>query len=371
VDREVREAHVAIRALQDGDVGAVLELNRTEVPRVGPLDAELLARLRAMPGVALLAVDEGRPVGFAIALEPGADYASPNYRFFQRRGGTYLYVDRVVVSADARRRGVASALYDRLEAHARAIGGRELTCEVNVRPPNPESLAFHLAREFVEVGRHDIDGGRLRVVLLARRLDSDEPVFDDPPADPLPMLEGWIAAAASDAIVDPTAMVLATTDPNGAPDARVVLCRGVDEHGLRFFTNRHSPKARQLEASPSGAAVLYWRQLRRQVRVRGAVSQLDDAASDAYFASRPRDAQLGAWASAQSEPLDDHAVLQARIAELEARFDGREVTRPPHWGGYRLGIEVVEFWRMGDARLHERLRYVRKDDGWRRELLQP
>jgi pyridoxamine 5'-phosphate oxidase len=361
---------VVIRALGDDEVAAVLELNRTEVPRLGPLDAGLLGRLRGMPGLALVAVEDGRLAGFVIALEPGAEYPSPNYRFFTHRGGAFLYVDRIAVAPDARRRGVAGALYDRLEAHARAIGSVELTCEVNLRPPNPESLAFHLGRGFVEVGRQDTTGD-VRVVLLAHRLDADEPVFDDPPATPTPLLEGWIGTAMASAIVDPTAMVVATADETGAPDARVVLLRGADDDGLRFFTNRRSPKGRQLAARPSAAAVLYWRELRRQIRIRGPVAALDDGASDAYFASRPRDAQLGAWASAQSEPLGDPDELRMRVGELDRRFAGRDVERPPHWGGYLLRPEVVEFWRMGDARLHERLRYVRDGERWRRERLQP
>jgi pyridoxamine 5'-phosphate oxidase len=167
------------------------------------------------------------------------------------------------------------------------------------------------------------------------------------------------------------AMTLATMDSQGAPDARMVLLKGFSPEGFQFFTNLSSAKARQLEALARAALVLYWRELDRQVRVRGPVERLPEEASDEYFATRPRDAQIGAWASPQSEALPDRAALDARVAEIDERFAGAEIPRPPFWGGYTLRPEEVEFWQGQAARLHDRFLYTRERDGWRLERLAP
>ena len=165
------------------------------------------------------------------------------------------------------------------------------------------------------------------------------------------------------------AATLATASPDGVPNARTVLVKGAVETGFVFHTNRRSAKGRELAANPRAALVFHWDP--RAVRVSGAVVELDDAASDAYWAGRPRGSQLGAWASAQSEVIADRALLEARLAEVTARFEGVEVPRPPHWGGYRVEPATVEFWHHRDDRLHDRIRYRREGSGWSRERLSP
>jgi pyridoxamine 5'-phosphate oxidase len=189
--------------------------------------------------------------------------------------------------------------------------------------------------------------------------------------DPLVTVRRWIDDAVAAELPEPTAVTLATADAEGCPDARIVLLRGVDEHGVRWFTNRRSVKGDQLAATPCAAIVAHWQPLERQVRLRGDVELLADEESDAYFASRPRESQLGAWASAQSAPIADRQALKARVAEVTARFDGRDVPRPPHWGGYLLRPDTVELWQGRPARLHDRFRYHRVGDGWQWRRLQP
>jgi pyridoxamine 5'-phosphate oxidase len=188
--------------------------------------------------------------------------------------------------------------------------------------------------------------------------------------DPIEQFREWYERAEGDVPLA-HAMTLATVDADGAPDARMVLLKGFGPEGFHFFTNLSSAKARQLEAVPRAALVVYWRELDRQVRVRGPVERLPEAASDEYFATRPRDAQIGAWASPQSEPLPDRSTLDARVDEVEERFSGADIPRPPFWGGYALRPEEMEFWQGQAARLHDRFRYTRQDEGWRLERLAP
>ena len=194
---------------------------------------------------------------------------------------------------------------------------------------------------------------------------------EDLDPDPIAQFRRWYAAAEREAAL-PEAIALATIGEDGLPDARMVLLKGVDDRGFRFFTNRESVKGVQLEAAPGAALIAYWRELDRQVRARGPVERLSDAESDAYFASRPRDSQLGAWASPQSTPLQSRAELDRRLAEAEDRFDDGEVERPPHWGGYLLRPLAIEFWQGQVARLHDRFRYsLGPDGGWLLERLAP
>lgn len=188
--------------------------------------------------------------------------------------------------------------------------------------------------------------------------------------DPFVQFSAWFGLAEREAPLA-EAMTLATVDPAGEPDARMVLLKGFDHRGFRFFTNSESAKGRQLAATPNAALILYWRELDRQVRARGAVERLDSAESDAYFATRPRDSQIGAWASPQSRPLPDRAALDAAVVEHERRFAGGAVPRPPQWGGFVLVPEQVEFWQGQVGRLHDRFRYLRAADGWRIERLGP
>lgn len=189
-------------------------------------------------------------------------------------------------------------------------------------------------------------------------------------ADPIEQFRDWHERAEQEVPLAP-AMTLATVDADGAPDARMVLLKGFGPERFRFFTNLSSAKGMQLEGMPRAALVLYWRELDRQVRIRGPVEPLPERDSDDYFATRPRDAQVGAWASPQSEPLPDRAVLDARIEAMGERFSGAEVPRPPFWGGYALRPEQIEFWQGQAGRLHDRFLYTREDGGWRIERLAP
>lgn len=188
--------------------------------------------------------------------------------------------------------------------------------------------------------------------------------------DPIAQFESWFALARKEAPLA-EAITLASADDAGAPDARMVLLKGVDERGFRFFTNENSSKGRQLERRPRAALIAYWRELDRQVRVRGQVERLSAEESDEYFASRPRESQLGAWASPQSEPLADREALDAELAAVEERFEGGEVPRPEHWGGYLVAPLEIEFWQGQVGRLHDRFLYRRDGAGWRIERLAP
>lgn len=185
---------------------------------------------------------------------------------------------------------------------------------------------------------------------------------------------GLLAQAEQAGEPEPTAMTLATCDGNGRLSARIVLLKAVDGAGFRFFTNYESAKAQQLAAHPQAALCFHWKRLREQVQVRveGRVRRLPEADSDTYFASRPRGSQLGAWASRQSQTLPDRATFEARYAEAEQRYAGIDVPRPPHWGGYVLVPDRIEFWFGAEYRLHDRDLYERGDDGhWSRRNLYP
>ena len=182
----------------------------------------------------------------------------------------------------------------------------------------------------------------------------------DSAQDPLALFAVWLAEAYGSEPNDPNAMTLSTVDETGAPDARIVLLKDLDDRGFTFFTNLQSAKAVELAGDHRAALTFHWKSLRRQVRVRGPVETVSDAEADAYFATRARISRLGAWASEQSRTLDDPARLRERLAEQEKRFEGQEPPRPPHWSGYRLLPTAIEFWTDGAFRLHDRLLFERE-----------
>lgn len=189
--------------------------------------------------------------------------------------------------------------------------------------------------------------------------------------DPIARLNDALSRARAASPQDPTAAALATADARGRPSVRMVLVKAIEARGVSVFTNRDSRKARELAANPWAAIVLHWPALAEQARVEGAVAELSDAESDAYFATRPRASQLGAWASRQSEEIGSRAALEAQLAEVERRFEGGPVPRPPRWGGYLIVPEAIELWKEGAGRLHFRERYEREAGGWRVKVLQP
>ena len=197
--------------------------------------------------------------------------------------------------------------------------------------------------------------------------------FDDLDESPVQQWHAWYVEAAEAELPEPNAMAVSTIDAEGMPDSRIVLVRGLDDDGLTFFGNYNSAKGQQIDANPVASAVFPWIGLHRQVRVRGSIEMLPRHESDAYFASRPRDSQLGAWASPQSEVINGRDILNERHAEFAEKFAGVEVLRPPHWGGWLLVPEVFEFWQGRPNRLHDRFRYRRDDvtQDWVIERLAP
>ena len=195
---------------------------------------------------------------------------------------------------------------------------------------------------------------------------------DDLASSPAVQIERWLHDAVAAEHPEPTAMTLATASSDGEPSARVVLLKGVDARGVVLFTNYESAKGRALSTNPRACANVFWVLLERQIRITGAVSRVSREETEAYFRSRPRESQLGAWASRQSEVIESRAALLASLEEAKARFEGRPIDCPPHWGGFRLSLEQVEFWQGRPSRLHDRLRYTRIGEAeWRIERLSP
>jgi pyridoxamine 5'-phosphate oxidase len=190
-------------------------------------------------------------------------------------------------------------------------------------------------------------------------------------AEPFRQFGAWLAEALGAGLLEPNAMTVATCDAVGQPSARIVLLRGWDETGFVFFTNYESQKGREIDANARAALLFFWDSLQRQVRIEGGLTRLPPAESDAYFARRPRGHRLSAWASPQSRRVDGRPQLDAAMAQADERFAGIDVPRPPHWGGYRVAAERIEFWQGRRNRVHDRLVYARSGSAWMRERLAP
>lgn len=197
------------------------------------------------------------------------------------------------------------------------------------------------------------------------------PIFSR--TDPIGLFKDWMAEARSEELNDSNAMALSTVDAEGMPDVRMVLLKGVDENGFVFYTNANSAKGTQLMASGRAALCFHWKSLRRQVRVRGAIERVSDAEADAYFKSRARGSQIGAWASDQSSAVESREFLERSVAAVENRYTDKDVPRPPHWYGWRVIPQSIEFWRDRPFRLHDRLRFFRRpqEKTWDKERLCP
>jgi pyridoxamine 5'-phosphate oxidase len=209
--------------------------------------------------------------------------------------------------------------------------------------------------------------------MLERRHDYDRGTLDEARAadEPFAQFRRWIDDALAVDVLEANAMTLATVDANGHPAARIVLLRAWDERGFVFFTNYESRKGREIAAAPAAALVFFWSRLERQVRINGRVERLSGEESDAYFARRPRGHRISAWASPQSAVIPARAALETRLEEVRRRFAGTDVPRPPHWGGYRVAPERMEFWQGRLDRAHDRLVYVTTPTYWKRERLAP
>lgn len=227
--------------------------------------------------------------------------------------------------------------------------GRDMTAPVIPPSPTREEYAEHYAAALAANGDE-------------RAFERDEPIG---------LFVDWLADAKGVEPNDANAMTLATVDAAGAPDARMVLLKEVDGRGFTFYSNRESAKGEALAAHPVAALLFHWKSLRRQVRVRGRVERVTAAEADAYFASRARESRIGAWASDQSRPLESRAALEQAVTRETARFEGQDVPRPEHWTGWRLVPDSVEFWRDRPFRLHDRMRFERRGEGWTRVRLQP
>jgi len=209
--------------------------------------------------------------------------------------------------------------------------------------------ASSLRKEYTSTGLHEADVDR----------------------DPIAQFHAWFENVVDSGLHEPNAMILATATRDGRPSARTVLLKGYDQRGFVFYTNYEGRKAGELETNPLCALLFYWGELERQVRIEGRASRLPGEESDSYFASRPRGSRLGAWASQQSRPVENRNILEERVRALETEYEGREIPRPPFWGGYRVEPETIEFWQGRENRLHDRLVYSRRKEGWNIARLQP
>ena len=219
----------------------------------------------------------------------------------------------------------------------------------------------------------ELENENIKEIINSLRHDFSKDTLDEKTARPNPFEQFglWIGEALEKQLHEPNAMVLSTATPDAKPSSRVVLLRGFDEAGFTFFTNYESRKAVEIQANPHAALLFYWAQIEKQVRIEGEITKIDGKDSDAYFASRPRESRVGALASPQSRVIESRRALEEKFAELNEQMAGAEITRPRHWGGYVVKPEIFEFWQGRASRLHDRLRYVKNESGWRIERLAP
>ena len=211
----------------------------------------------------------------------------------------------------------------------------------------------------------------LKISELRKNYTRDGLTEKDVTDDPLVLFKQWFDEAVHSEVPEPNAMVLATADEQRRPNARTVLMKGISEREIRFFTNFESQKALEMEVNNQVACVFWWGELERQVRIRGTVTKLNTEASEEYFKSRPRQSQIGAWASSQSSSIESRQQLEKQFNQLEERFEGKEIPKPDFWGGYSITINEIEFWQGRPGRLHDRVQYQFTNNGWTRRRLSP
>jgi pyridoxamine 5'-phosphate oxidase len=191
------------------------------------------------------------------------------------------------------------------------------------------------------------------------------------PENPLELFKTWFQEALASEVVEPNAMALATVSPAGTPNVRMVLLKGIEDGAISFFTNFNSRKGQDLDVNPFASCTFWWAELERQVRISGTVKKIENSASEIYFRSRPRDSQIGAWASDQSKPLANRAELEKSFEKQTKRFDGEDIPKPDHWGGFQIQIQEIEFWQGRPGRLHDRIYYQLSSGKWNRQRLAP
>ena len=207
---------------------------------------------------------------------------------------------------------------------------------------------------------------------LRKEYSSETLLENDVMASPISQFQKWWDQVIASEIVEPNAMTLATSSPDGLPSARIVLLKGFDENGFIFYTNYKSYKGLQLEENPKACLVFHWKELERQVRIMGLVNKLDSKESDEYYSSRPIGSRIGAWASPQSQPIKNREWLEEAFQKRITEFDNKEIPRPPHWGGYLVNPVIIEFWQGRFSRLHDRIQYTLEENGgWKIERLAP
>ena len=216
-----------------------------------------------------------------------------------------------------------------------------------------------------------LNGGHVNVADLRKQYTKAGLLESDLPDNPMQLFRQWFREALESEVTEPNAMALGTVTAQGTPETRMVLMKGIEEDAITFYTNYESGKASDLEKNPYASCTFWWAELERQVRISGSVEKVSENTSRDYFESRPRESQIGAWASSQSRPVSSRQELEELFSRFEKKFDGQKVPKPDHWGGYIIAIQEIEFWQGRPGRLHDRIRYSRSEEGWNRQRLAP